>query len=223
MREAILTWLREGCDLRKGVALYLRYGDNKTFKKVLISNPESSKFRLKSILCSMAGTSPANLSTIAVKAEQDNFRKMYPFLAKKEIPVEIKILATDKMTTYWDVVRLHDKLFICHTNQDCLSTASDLVNAFKDDQAIKVELDHYRDFGKVLGRHPIFNQNRRVEEIRRMSVRDLVKREKQLRDNIWRIKSEMSKNDKPHLDYERKQRLLERENELSLVLKMLDE
>ena len=75
----------------------------------------------------------------------------------------------------------------------------------------------------MLGRHPIFNQNRRVEEIRRMSVRDLVKREKQLRDNIWRIKSEMAKNDKPHLDCERKQRLLERENELSLVLKMLDE
>ena len=56
-----------------------------------------------------------------------------------------------------------------------------------------------------------------------MSVKELIRKEKQLRDNIWRIKSEIAKGDKPYLLHEREQRLKEREKELELVTRMLDE
>ena len=56
-----------------------------------------------------------------------------------------------------------------------------------------------------------------------MSVRELLRKEKQLRDNIWRIKSEIAKGDKPHLLAEREKRLEDRERELKDVLRMLDE
>ena len=54
-------------------------------------------------------------------------------------------------------------------------------------------------------------------------MKELIRKEKQLRDNIWRIKSEIAKGDKPYLLYDREQRLKEREKELELVTQMLDE
>ena len=59
--------------------------------------------------------------------------------------------------------------------------------------------------------------------MRKMSVKELIRKEKQLRDNIWRIKSEIAKGDKPYLLHDREQRLKEREKELELVTRMLDE
>ncbi|MFR4036499.1 MAG: hypothetical protein ACLTZT_01110 [Butyricimonas faecalis] len=40
-------------------------------------------------------------------------------MSDKDCPGELKILAADKITTYWRIVELHDKLYACHENDDC--------------------------------------------------------------------------------------------------------
>ena len=102
--------------------------------------------------------------------------------------------------------------------EDCLAVSFELVNTFIEDYRIKQELDYYKNHHGVLGKHRIFESQSRVDKMRKMSVKELIWKEKQLRDNIWRIKS-----DKPYLLHEREQRLKEREKELELVTRMLDE
>lgn len=221
MRKLVLAWIEGGCDLKIGITLYLEHGDNAMFKRCLQANPRKYQRRLKYLLLRYAGVSCSSYTAHGQAVEKDGFRSMYPFLADPGIPNELKILATDKMSTYWGVVRLHEQLFECHTAIDCYETAKSLVEFFIEDRDIKRELDHFKEFGKPLGRHRIFNETRQIDAIRRMSIKELLKKEKRLRDNIWRINSELSKNDKPHLDKERRERLAQKENELELVLKMI--
>lgn len=222
MRDEIIAWLKEGCNLQRGIALYARYGDNETFKRMLESDPGSCQKRLKLLLASLARIDLNHYLVPDNGREQDKFRKMYPFLSDKNCPRELRLLATDKMTTYWRCVELHETLFSCHTNQQCLSVAKELVETFIEDQTIKRELEYYKRHGGVLGKHRIFDENKRLDLIRRMNIRELIQKEKRLRDNIWRIKSELSKGDKPHLQREREIRLQQREEELKLVESMLN-
>lgn len=217
MRDEILTWLNEGCDLNKGVALYLLYGDNPHFKMRIVSDPARHSRRIRMLLLDLIGSPLVSVAEVSKRSEEDKFRTMYPFLSDSGIPFEIKALATEKMTTYWNMVRLHDELFQCHKNSECLATARSLVETFIEDQAIKAELDHFGQFRKPLGKHRIFEEQNHIRSIRSMSIKDLFKKERQLEDNIWRIKSEIAKKDKPHLDSERLIRLEQRQRELQLV------
>lgn len=223
MKEAVIAWLKEGCNLKRGVALYFQHGDNERFKTLLRSCPNRQVAKLKLLLCRMAGLEETNYSGVIREMERDRFREMYAFLSDRDCPNELKILAADKITTYWRIVELHDKLFTCDKNDVCLATAFELVNVFIEDYRIKQELDYYKTHHGILGKHGIFEVQNRVDQIRKMSVRELLRKEKQLRDNIWRIKSEIDKGDKPHLLSERESRLKSREDELRTVLRMLDE
>lgn len=223
MKEAVTAWLKEGCNLNKGVALYLKHGDNERFKKILRASPARVTAKLKLLLCRLAGLEETNYSGVIREMERDRFRQMYAFLADRDCPGELKVLAADKITTYWKIVELHDKLYSCHKNEECLDVAFELVNTFIEDYEIKRELDYYKEHHGVLGRHRIFETQARIDQVRKMSVRDLLRKEKQLRDNIWRIQSEINKGDKPHLLVEREQRLEERQKELEIVIRMLDE
>ena len=216
MKEEIVSWLKSGCNLGKGVALYLQYGDNARFKKMLRLDPGKNFFKLKLLLCRLAGLEETNYSGAIREMERDRFREMYSFLSDRDCPNELKILAADKITTYWRIVELHEKIFRCGSEEDCLAVSFELVNTFIEDYRIK---NHHG----VLGKHRIFESQSRVDKMRKMSVKELIRKEKQLRDNIWRIKSEIAKGDKPYLLHEREQRLKEREKELELVTRMLDE
>lgn len=222
MKEEIITWIREGCDIHRGVALYLQYGDNDHFKTLLSINPGKHRQRLRLLLTRLAGVKSADYSEVFREQEQDKFRKMYPYLGDYDCPIELKALAADKISTYWKCVELHKKLFECHRNIDCRDVAMELVHTFIEDQTIKQELDYYKHHRGFLGLHRIFDSQKRITQIRGMSIRELVRKERQLKDNIWRIKNEISKSDKPHLLPERQARLREKENELKLVEKMLD-
>ena len=223
MKETVIAWLKEGCNLGKGVTLYIQYGDNEKFKRLLRWKPERYAAKLKLLLCRLAGLEETNYSGVVREMERDRFREMYAFLSDKDCPGELKILAADKITTYWRIVELHDKLYACHENDDCLAVAFELVNTFIEDYRIKQELDYYKQHKGILGKHRIFETQARIDRVRKMSVRELLRKEKQLRDNIWWIKSEIAKGDKPHLLAEREKRLEDRERELKDVLRMLDE
>lgn len=221
MFEKVSSWLKDGCKLQEGLTLYLEYGDNEEFKVLAKRHPESCRNRIKFLLCALAGIQIKNYSSLERKSERDKFRALYPFLSDRNIPNEIKILASDKISTYWRMVELHNELFACHKNSDCVRVARELVDVFIEDESIKKELNHYRDYKKVLGQHRVFKQSQAIDSIRRMSLKELFRKEKQLRDNIWRIKSEIAKNDKPQLLTERLKRLEDRERELEIVIKMI--
>lgn len=222
MKEEIISWIKEGCDIQRGVALYLRHGDNDRFKKLLSINPEKHLQKLRLLLTRLAGVKSADYSEVFREQEQDRFRKMYPYLSDRDCPIELKALAADKISTYWKCVELHAKLFECHKNVDCRDVAMELVHTFIEDQSIKRELDYYKNHRGMLGDHRIFDSQKRITQIRGMSIRELVRKERQLKDNIWRINNEIAKGDKPHLLHERQARLAEKEAELKLVEKMLD-
>lgn len=222
-KEDIIAWMKEGSDIRKGVALYRMYGDNSHFKKMLAIDPVPLSGKLKLCLAKIAGIKSTNYSATVRQLEKDKFRRMYPFLADPGCPIELKALAADKITTYWSVVELHERLFSCHKNVDCLNTVRELVNTFVEDQAIKRELDYYKQYGGVLGEHRIFDETKRISRIRNMNLKELFRKEKQLKDNIWRIKSELAKGDKLYLQHEREVRLQEKEKELIIVQKMLED
>ena len=219
-REEILEWMQKGCDINTGVTLYSRYGDNYRFKVILYINPLHCKERLRLLLTKIAGVKSTDYSTVVRDQQRDSFREEYPFLAEPNCPMELKALAADKITAYWKCVDLHAHLFDCHKNEACRDTASALVHTFIEDQLIKRELDYYKNHKGILGEHPIFAEQRKISAIRHLSVRELIKKEQQLRDNIWRIKDELSKPDKPHLTHKRQQRLAKKQQELELVMSL---
>lgn len=221
--EEIIEWFKEGCNIGTGVALYLKHGENRRFKALLSLRPAVYQERLKLLLSRFANVKISCYSGIEREKEGDKFRQMYPFLSDRDCPVELKILAADKITTYWICVELHGKLFSCHKNSECLDVVRDLVNTCIEDQAIKRELDYYKQYRGLLGEHRIFNRLRTIEKIRSMGIKELVRKEMQLRENIWRIRSEIAKGDKPHLLSDREKRLQEKLDELAMVEKRLNE
>ena len=67
-----------------------------------------------------------------------------------------------------------------------------------------------------------FAEFRRRRQLNDMSVKQLVKRQQQVEMNIWRVKSELAKGDKPHLDATRQERLAGYEKERADILRLLE-
>ncbi|WP_116787632.1 hypothetical protein [Flavobacterium psychrotrophum] len=113
-------------------------------------------------------------NTPAVTEETPKFRDEYPFLKDPECPSELKILATDKITTYNAYQEAHAKLaaFAAGTLQltetEQLELAETATANFEASAAIKKELDHYLEHKEILGTHPVFIKlaiEREVEEM----------------------------------------------------------
>ncbi|MFR4036498.1 MAG: hypothetical protein ACLTZT_01105 [Butyricimonas faecalis] len=71
-----------------------------------------------------------------------------------------------------------------------MAVAFELVNTFIEGLPDKAELDYYKQHKGFLRKHRIFETQARIDRVRKMSVRELLRKEKQLRDN-WRIKSRL--------------------------------
>lgn len=85
MKETVIAWLKEGCNLGKGVALYIQYGDNEKFKRLLRWKPERYAAKLKLLLCRLAGLEETNYSGVVREMERDRFREMYAFLVGQRL------------------------------------------------------------------------------------------------------------------------------------------
>ena len=76
------------------------------------------------------------------------------------------------------------------------------------------------------GRNDPANLARFAQELatlRKMGPVALVAKQKNLKGSIWRIKHEITRGSKPHLDIERRNRLKAKERELAAVNKMIEE
>lgn len=168
-------------------------------------------------------TKRVNQSTGPEKiSRQRSFRSQWPFLARPECPPQLKALAADKISAWERYTEAHRKLFDCSSLEECYQVAHELIENVKENRLIYEELDYYRQHGTPLGKHPVWTQFKRFENLRDKNIIELVRMyEKTLPHRIWRIESEIKKGDKPHLQGEREQRLKEVQAELAEVKRIL--
>ena len=225
MIDAIIDWLQSGADTAGGMQLIKRAGVPPAALKMLHADPKAFK---KYIAYFLIWKYNLDLS-LAPSDEEDEaknenaFRAEFPFLNKTDCPTELQLLATRKITLYHHYVEEHAKLTNCHSLLECAKVANEVVVSFMENRMVWKELNHYKEHGDVLGKHPIFKMFRRRQELLHKSVKYLMKRKKQLENNIWRVKDEMKKGDKPHLAAERMARLNVYEAELAEVNKLLED
>lgn len=131
--------------------------------------------------------------------------------------MELKILAADKITAYHNYVSAHARLSSCTTPEECFGCAKKVMENYKANRKILSELVYYREHGKVLGRHEIFSETRRLKALRNLSIVELLKRQSNLEESLWRIDYEMRKGDKPWLSEERQKRMDAKKRELAEV------
>lgn len=160
---------------------------------------------------------------VSKNSSAPRLRDRWPFLDNPKTPVELKALVTQRITRWHEYDSLYKQLRD-YTDIDELSMkAGRLLDAYLDAQAIAHELDYYKKYGRVLGKHPMFRHYQQLARLRSSSIKELLREQEKTRNNIWRVNSEMKKGDKPHLDAKRLQKLQEYQMKLQEINRLLDE
>lgn len=212
-------WIDSGAGVDEGLRLLGIYAPNPHLSKLVALNPRKfSHLLLKSLSPFRSPETPD------VKPKKGRaFRENWPFLADPKCPPELKVLAADKITAWIGQTDGHAALFNCSTPEECYEGAKKVIENFIENRKITSEFTYYLEHGNILGKHRIFADSKRIAEMRRLPVRELLRRQRNLTENIWRIKNEIGKGDKPHLIIEREARLRAREIELNEIERVIDE
>ena len=217
-------WIRQGAEVNEGLRLLGIYAPNK-WLDVLVRKAPRYRYLLEDKLRAFADE-PAcgsRLSSLSLSQEYgNNFRKTWPFLGDDDCPSELKILAADMITAWHNFVDAHEELYSCTTAETCYETAEKVIKSFTQNRNIRSEFAYYKEHHSVLGKHPIFGEVKRREALQKMTVSELFRRQKNLIGAIWRVKSEMKKNDRPDLKIQREDRLRAKENELEEVNRIIE-
>lgn len=245
VRAKIVKWIRAGAPLDAGILLYTTLpGHRARLALALQKNPKKFRDELIFDICELLGITRRKFEMVVkewagkkpvspekkperkpapVPANRErSFRNDWPFLSKPECPPELKSLAADKISCWERYTAAHKKLFDCGSLEDCAKVAHEVVSDFKENRLIHDEFHHYAEHGVILGKHRIFGHYQKFKDLRGKNVFDLVKLcEKTLPHKIWRIESEINKNDKPHLRADREKRLKEVKSELAEVKRLL--
>lgn len=136
--------------------------------------------------------------------------------------MELEALASRKFNKYHAYVRLHAQLRDCTSLQQCADISRELIDNYIENRMIWQELNYYKEHHALLGKHPAFAEFRRRSELLQLPVKELVRRQRQVESNIWRVKSEIAKGDKPHLNPIRNERLVGYEKELADINRLLE-
>lgn len=213
-------WLNSGAGVQEGLRLLDKHAPNRWLATLVSRNPERFGHLLRKALAPFA-TSASFSMTVAQGGGR--FRREWPFLSEEGCPPELKILAADMITTWHNYVNAHEELFLCDSPEACYRTAKKVVENFSENSGIRMEFSHYRDHRRILGKHPVFRTSERFRELRALPATALERRRRTLEGNIWRIRHEMARGDRPDLDADRASRLRQREVELSEVKRMIQE
>lgn len=148
-------------------------------------------------------------------------RDEFPFLKEKHCPEPLKILVSDMISAYDRYHEAHERLFTALTPEDFAAASADVVENYLENREIWDELNHYKEKGEILGKHPIFERLIRFAEIAKLSGTELVKLQKSLENNIARNKKKIADEpDHPETNA-RKQRVDDYTAELSEVKHLL--
>lgn len=207
-----------GAEVREGLRLLSIYAPNRHLEALISRQPDRFKDLLKSTLSKFADK-PSSITT----RKAGTFREKWPFLSDPDCPAELKILAADKISAYHNFVSGHEQLFTCTDLEECFDTARKVIENYKQNRRIHSEFAYYKEHGICLGKHEIFNESKRMAELRSLSIVSLLKKKKNLEGAIWRIRNEISKGTKPHLLGSRESRLQSRQRELNEVNRMIED
>lgn len=227
MRDKVVNWLKNGANAQDGVPLMEQAGANRLTLRIIRANPTANKRLMVEFL-----TKRYNITddyTVAIRQPEyvvqkktPRFREEFPFLNDPKCPIELQALASRKFGSYYSYIDLHKKLRDCTTLGECADVSRQLIDSYLDNRAIYAELEYFRKHRALLGKHPIFLEFARRKELLHMSIKELILRQQQIENNIWRVNSEIKKGNKPHLDAERRERIAGYEAELEEVKRLLE-
>lgn len=148
-------------------------------------------------------------------------REEFPFLKQKDCPDVLKVLVNDMLTAYDEFVSGHEKLLEATTEEEIKSLTETVVENYLDNREIWEELNHYKQKGETLGKHPVFAWMKRKAEIEAMKEADLVILRDQLKNKIPRTKKKIEDEPEHKETAKRLERVAQFEKELELVNKLL--
>lgn len=209
-------WLREGAGVREGLRLLSVYRPNPYLARMVERHPE--KYR-DLLIRALAGTDRRAVAETA--ASDRSFREDWPFLSRPDCPQELKILAADKITAWTNFAAEHERLFSCVSPEQCLETAKKCVFFYRQNRKIFSEFAHYRETGRVLGKHPVFAETLRYREMLSAGPFDLMRRRRNLLSAISRLRVQLASGVRPDLEAGRRELLASKERELAEVEKIL--
>ena len=227
MKEIVIAWLKNGANAQEGIRLMEQSGVSPLTLRLVRSNPSGNKRMMVAFLCKKYNinqdfTTNWKETEITFSRKPKSFREEFSFLIEKSCPVELEALASRKFSRYHAYVELHFQLRDCTDLNQCTSVSRQLIDSYIENRMIWDELNYYQQNKSLLGKHPIFNEFKRRKELLGLPIKELVKRQKQIENNIWRVTNELNKGDKPHLDIERRERLAGYKAELEEVNRLLE-
>ncbi len=209
-------WLKTGADVHEGLRLLSVYKPNPYLAKMVEAHPDKYRPLLIKTLSGITREAVAETAGRTVR-----MRDEWPFLSEDDCPIELKILAADKITAWRNYSKNHEKLFSANSLEECLEAAKNCVFFYCQNRKIFSEFAHYKEHKAILGKHPIFQELDRLKGYRQMDVLSLIQKEKNLLQAIWRLKRRMGKGDRPDLDESRRELLSSKERELAEVRRLI--
>lgn len=127
------------------------------------------------------------------------------------------------MLTAYDAYKLaHQSLFSASTIEQIHSLSRDTVENYLENRRIWDELNFYKEKGSVLGKHPIFEWVKRLDDIRRMKVGDLVTLKIRIENNLVRNRASVRRQPGHPATADRQERIRKMDLELSEVNRLLN-
>lgn len=210
--------------------------DIKEFYKLLkapVVKTQKTKQNLKSVqenskktLASLVDSLPLPFKHLAKKENEPThavrIREEFPFLQEENCPREFKILIADKITAYHKYISSHQKLFQATDEKEAYEAVKATVENFKLNREIYDELNHYKEKKEVLGKHPIFEQLKKFDELKNLKTDDLYKKKSNIERNISRKKKAIEESKKPDLVEGWKKQLSGLVDELNEIKRILN-
>lgn len=113
-----------------------------------------------------------------VSFDTKTLREEFPFLNDVNCPNELKILVSDKITAWNTYKEAHVKIQKAIdnpiSNEELAALGEIATTAFVANQQIYDELIHYKETGKILGKHPIYMELSIEREVSKMTPEELI-------------------------------------------------
>ncbi len=214
----IEKWIREGADVREGLRLLSAYRPNPWLAALVERAPDRYGRLLRRALGVMDKAASGEAAS-----RRRTLRDDWPFLGDPDCPQELKILAADKITAMRGFAEAHAGLYSCATPEEAYETASKCILFYCQNRRIVSEFAYYKEHKAVLGRHEIFEDSRRMRELRTAGILELIRRQKNLRTSINKLKAKLRSGARPDLELARAELLSRRERELAEVERLIEE
>lgn len=219
MSNEIDRWICSGAEVTEGLRLLSIYAPNKWLDALVRKAPKEYSHLLKKALLPFATEVPFSQTL----TKGGRFREDWPFLSEPDCPTELKALAADMITSWHNYVNAHEDLFKCTTPEECFEAAEKTVRYFYQNSVSRTEFQYYKEHHRILGKHPIFALTKKLDNLRRMPITELIRKRRNVQDSIWRAEREIKKGDRPDLKVSREERLSRLKMTLDEINRMIKE